>query len=270
MSRVYFPGETYGEAEYPSALAIGDSWFWYMRSNILDAVVHNKAMSRDHANIQAVGFNGAQLLDCVGAGKHADAVRHYLQQNFGKGFSEFYVSGAGNDAIKIGLALKKDCSSCKTPLSCLDPVGFEDFLGRISSALSTLIYEIRWAYRNDNSAGQLIFIHGYDYPVPDGRGFAGGQGWIKPKMDDRGVDKDIEFRKEFTKILIDRLNVEVFMQFHSPVNRVIYIDSRETLSFQSESYVKDWANEMHPTAAGFKKIVNKHWIPAFRKYGIAT
>ena len=269
MPNIYFSGPTYVEGEYPSALAIGDSWFWYPNSNLLDAIVHHHEISRDHSNIQVVGFNGAKLQEYVGAGQYAGTVQHFLQPNFGSGFSEFYISGAGNDAVDIGLAIKADCKGIATPDACLDPAGLDRFLFNVSSALSTLIHDIRWAYRNDRNAGQLIFIHGYDYPVPDGRGFKGGHPWIKPKMDDRAMEQDVAFRKEFTRILIDRLNTEVLMHFHSPLNRIIHIDSRGTLSSGTNDYKDDWANEMHPTAGGFKKIVDACWIPVLKKYGIA-
>lgn len=269
MPRVYAPGDLYEPGEFAAALAIGDSWFWYPNNNILGTLVHHPDIRPEHSFIQNLGFNGAELQDYVGAGRHAKAVQHYLSPNFRHGFGEFYISGAGNDAVDYGLALSEDCSGISDPKACLDEARLDTLLRKISTALGGLIHDIRWAYRNDAAAKQPIFFHGYDYPVPDGRGFAGRTAWLKPAMDASRVDPDLKFRVAVARALIDRLNEEVFMQFHSPQNQVVHIDSRGTLSASGATYKKDWTNEMHPTNSGFAEIVEQHWIPELAKFGIA-
>lgn len=269
MSKVYAPGEQYGPGEFAAGLAIGDSWFWYLNNNILGTLIHHRDMFPDHSLIQNLGYNGAQLQDYVGAGQYADDVQHYLSPQFRHGFSEFYISGAGNDAVDYGLALATDCSGITDPKRCLDRGRLDNLLRKISTALGGLIHDIRWAYRNDVGAAQPIFIHGYDYPIPDGRGFA-NHGWLKPAMDAALVDKDRMFRVAVARELIDRLNDEVFVQFHSSQNRVIHIDSRGTLSSDPSKYKKVWTNEMHPTNRGFGEIVDQCWIPKLREFGIAS
>lgn len=268
MARVYYPGDLDEPGAFSAALAIGDSWFWYPNHNMLETLVHHRRTSDDHANVRLVGYNGALLQDYVGAGRYAGEVQHWLSPNFCEGFAEFYISGAGNDAVQYQLALKPDCSALSTPQDCIDDYGMDQLLRTISEALGALIHNIRWAYRNDTLA-RPIFVHGYDYPTPDGRGAAFGAGpWLAPAMDRCRVAPDMALRFGITRILIDRLNDEVFAPFDQPGNEIVHIDSRGTLRHAPDAYLRDWSNELHPTSAGFRKIFEQHWIPELLHYNI--
>lgn len=273
MGTLYYPDMKDEPGEFSSALAIGDSWFWYPNQNVMETLTRSKAVSADHARVRLLGFGGALLRDYVEPGKFAADVAHWLSPNFGEGFSEFYISGAGNDAVDYHLALKADCTGLSKSVDCIDPQGIDSLLRQTSAALGTLIHNLRWAYRN-STLRRPIFVHGYDYPVPDNRGFDGGivssGPWLAPAMNKRGVAPDSGLRFGIMKILIDRLNEEVLAPFDLPGNEIVHIDSRGTLSHDPATYRLDWANELHPTSVGFDKIFNTHWLPALRKYGIAT
>ena len=273
MGKVYYPGDPDEPGAFCSALAIGDSWFWYPNTNLLETLVRHHRTSDDHANVRLVGYLGAQLQDYVGAGRYAGQVRHWMSPRFNDGFSEFYISGAGNDAVDYKLALKKDCSGLHAAAACIDPSGIDELLRAVSEAMGALIHNIRWAYRNDPLT-RPIFIHGYDYPVPDNRGFAFGPihtgPWLAKAMDERNVAPDMLLRCDIMRILIDRLNDEVFAQFDVPGNEVIYIDCRKVLKrFPDPSYPSDWTNELHPTSAGFGRIFEQRWLPRLLEFGIA-
>ncbi|MBC3920861.1 hypothetical protein H8L32_25580 [Undibacterium sp. CY18W] len=270
--RVYQKNEQWVAGEYPAILAIGDSWFWYPGNNILQALIRNNSLSANYSNIQAVGNNGAPLQDYVGAGKYARDVEYNLTPDVRKYYNVFMISGAGNDAIDYKLALKTDCTGITDPKACLDPTGIDDLLRKIATAMGGLIHEIRWAYKDAVKQVRPIFIHGYDYPVPDGRGFnilnklVTGP-WLLPALDAAKVKKDPAFRLAVVHELIDRLN-GLFKTFDDWRNDVVYIDSRGTLSSGAD-YKTDWANEMHPTSSGFDKIVAQRWIPILKQWGIA-
>jgi hypothetical protein len=239
---------------------------------MLETLVGHTRTSIDHSYVRLLGYNGAELQDYVGAGKYARQVEHWLSPLWNDGFSEFYISGAGNDAVDYSLALRSDCSEFTSPADCFDSAGLETLLKRISSALGTLIHDIRWAYRHDELV-RPIFVHGYDYPTPDGRGFnplaikvAGP--WLKPAMDQCQVRPDMPLRYGITKLLIDHLNDDVFHPFDNPGNEVNHIDSRGTLSHYPDQYKKHWTNELHPTDAGFLKIFEATWVPRLTKYRI--
>ncbi|MFZ6760337.1 hypothetical protein ACO0K9_24300 [Undibacterium sp. Ji50W] len=269
---VYQKSDKWIEGEYPAILAIGDSWFWYPGNNILQALIRNKSLRTDYSNIQAVGNNGALLQEYVGAGKYAAAVERNLTPDARKYYNVFMISGAGNDAVDYKLALKADCSGITDPKTCLDPVGIDDFLRKVSTAMGGLVHEIRWAYKDAAKQVRPIFIHGYDYPTPDGRGFdildipiVGP--WLKPALDAAKVKNDAAFRLAVVHELIARLNA-VFKTFDDWPNNVVYIDSLGTLSSGAD-YRKDWANELHPTSSGFDKIVAQRWMPILKQWGIA-
>ncbi|UFS72062.1 hypothetical protein LPW11_07680 [Geomonas sp. RF6] len=112
------------------------------------------------------------------------------------------------------------------------------------------------------TAGAIpILIHGYDYPVPDGRGYMGGWGplpgpWLEPGFREKGYG-DLTQRVEMTRVLIDRFNdmlaeVAKIRAFA----HVRYVDLRNTLSCGAD-YKKWWANEMHPTEGGFGKVTGR-------------
>jgi hypothetical protein len=106
-----------------------------------------------------------------------------------------------------------------------------------------------------------ILTHGYDYPIPDGRGFLGGWGplpgpWLRPGFRQKGYADQVENAKVM-RDLIDAFNellgqVSIVPQFQ----HVRYIDLRATLA-GDRTYRKDWANELHPTGRGFAAVTEK-------------
>jgi len=103
-----------------------------------------------------------------------------------------------------------------------------------------------------------ILIHGYDFPVPDGRGFLGGWWllpgpWLEPGFRTKGfteLSKRIDIAKQlmirFNEMLNDIASIPDFSHVH-------YINLRNTLS-TGRDYEEDWANELHPTEEGFEKV----------------
>jgi hypothetical protein len=272
MPHIYKPEERWDNADigFPSALAIGDSWFWYVNNNIVGTMINHPALNKDHANIQLVGYNGARLRDYVGDGKYADTVNHFLRPNFVDVFSEFYISGAGNDAVDYGLALRDDCSGISSPAACIDEGHMEAMLSALRQSLTQLIAGIR-AATADRPVQPPIFMHGYDYPIPDNRGFEFGLihagPWLAPAMKDHKVDTSMTLRIGIAKILIDRLNDEVLVPLAQATPGLVHIDSRGILPH--DSYRDYWANELHPTNYGFKRIFEQAWLPELFAHGIA-
>jgi hypothetical protein len=268
---VYQKGQQWEPGEFPAILAVGDSWFWYPKNNLLEALSRHPRLLHDFRHIQGIGYNGALLQRYVGAGPLAADVRYNLSLNIRSHYNVFLISGAGNDAVDYRLALAGACQGITDPERCLDSAGLDALLETISRAMGTLIHDIRWAYKNDAKAVRPIFIHGYDYPVPDGRGFVMGPvangPWLKPALDRAGVDPDLQFRIAVCKALIDRMN-DLFASFDDPANDVSYIDTRGVLR-HDRHYQQDWENEMHPAWRGFKRLVDERWIPELARWGIA-
>ena len=263
MGKVYRPGEEPNPGDQaPAGLAIGDSWFWYINQNLLLSLVNHKHMSADHASVRLLGYNGARLSQYIGDGRYAAAIRQQLKPGFREGYSEFYLSGFGNDAVDQAFALFDDCSSIGEPAKCVSSSRLDQLLYNIAHGLDGIIQTIRWAYR-DTTLLQPIFLNGYDYPTPDGRG-----GWITDAMDKAGVNPDRAYRFQVIRYVIDAVNDEVLGALHSPVKRIFHVDARGTLSTDPATYRQDWANELHPTSDGFRRIVEKAWFPRLAPFGI--
>lgn len=271
MAHIYKPEESWSnEIGFPSALAIGDSWFWYVNNNILGTMINHPRLNDDHRNIQLVGYNGARLKDYVGDGKYADTVDYFLRPTIARSFSEFYISGAGNDAVDYGLALRNDCRGIMSAAACIDETHMHDMLASLRGSLTQLVTSIRAAKHNGPPAP--IFLHGYDYPVPDGRGFSflmiHSGPWLAPAMNKHRVENDMALRMAIARIMIDRLNDNVLAPLAAATPGLVYIDSRNIL--KSDGQYRDyWANELHPTNYGFRSIFEQAWLPRLAEHGIA-
>ncbi|WP_288379022.1 SGNH/GDSL hydrolase family protein [uncultured Massilia sp.] len=236
----------------PSILAIGDSWFWYPfpGGSLINQV---GGMLNDDHHIYAVGNNGAEAYDYV-HGKYAKTVRHTLNM-FGDTLSAVFISGGGNDFAGISdlrPLLKQNCSAEETAPGCFrtgrEPNTLPWLMAKTAESYTTLISQIRL-----HNPAATIILHNYDYAYPSGKGvFGDGSGWLLPALVNARVPELLRFSctchliDEFTKML----------QRVAAVNpHVLLIDSRRTLENN------EWANEIHPTPAGFRRIAERHWKP---------
>ena len=64
------------------------------------------------------------------------------------------------------------------------------------------------------------------------------------------------------RYLIDQFSLRLIDLAALYAGRVVFIDSRGTLA------AGDWANELHPKAAGFNKIAKQRWQPELAAAGI--
>ena len=110
-----------------------------------------------------------------------------------------------------------------------------------------------------------ILLHGYGYPVPDGRGFLGGWGflpgpWLEPGFRRKGYDprQQVELQKMtgLMKDLIDRFNTLLAgIAGSSNLKHVTHVDLRSILSNElPKKYKHDWGNELHPTKDGYEAV----------------
>ena len=262
--------------EFPAVLAIGDSWFWYPANNILEALARHPKLKDGYQHMVRLGQNGALLSEYVDLpgrpGKLSERLKLLLRRDPMQYFSVFAVSGAGNDAVDYSLGLIRDCRNASTPEACVSAEGMRSLIHVITQAMSLLLHEVLWAF-DAQQRQPVVLLHGYDYPVPDGRpftlaGFPAQGPWLAKAMNACQVDADLEFRKGVARIVIDRLN-EAFARYAQPGSGIDFIDSRGTLD-SGAGYQADWANELHPTRAGFDRIVDRRWIPVLQQRGIAT
>ncbi len=256
----------------PTMLAIGDSWFWYLfKGGNLVNNIGDLVRSKGHI-ILAKGMNGAEASHYVD-GKYARMVRTALKL-YGSNLSAVFISGGGNDFAGFNdmrPMLKQSCIGETTAAGCfyMGEEGLGDFLKDIDRYYRDLIGLI---YTHTNAAKKAkggmpaqaackIIMHTYAYAIPNGQGVFEGKGWLKPALDDAGVP--LHLQQECVKYLLDQFyDVLDNIRKTDPDNLDI-VDSRDALK------PGDWANELHPSGDGFKKIATKAWRPMLKKHKLA-
>lgn len=238
-------------------VAEGDSWFDYPLNDIL-------RLLEDHHgyDVESVAHKGDRVEDMAyGPGQFEEFARRLeklLRQNIVP--KAILLSGGGNDIAgeEFGMLINHALS----PVAGLNGQVLSGVIDeRIKFAYVTILSAITRICEQRLNGPIKILIHGYDYPVPDGRGFLGGWWilpgpWLEPGFRQKGYDQ-LAVRVALAKRLIDRFNdmlkaIVALPQFA----HVKHIDLRNTLSTGS-NYKRDWANELHPTFAGFKRVTDR-------------
>jgi hypothetical protein len=242
---------------FPTVLAIGDSWFWYPKNNL--AIPLHKILNRRRTHVMLVrGHNGAEAVEYQTGPVRAqiesdlDVVRGY-----GRTLKAVFISGGGNDfAGKDDLPslLLPDCSAKTSAESCLSPGQPGQLFDTVMDALQS-VYDLV----QQKIPGTPVFVHGYDYPCPNGKGFLGLGQWLQYPMDQCKVPRALH--QQVVNQLIDRF-ADTLRSVQRAAPHLHVVDEVTTLT------PADWANELHPTPAGFNRLA-KCWRPALEAVGIA-
>ncbi len=247
----------------------GDSWFDYPPAFLQDPF-HGDLLGHLHRtgsfNIYNVAKAGDTLENMVYGTDVApdeqpkpaellatlDAVKKH-QADF------LLLSAGGNDmAGQGGVCLETYLNHATTGLEPLRRNrAAETFSDFNKSAMQYFIDQVKAAKPDIH-----IFIHGYDYAVPDGRGviqtppgFSFIGPWLLPAFARKRV-WPVTKRQQVIIDLIDMLNTTI-AKLAAANSNVHHIDCRGTLSHDLTTYRQDWANELHPTASGFAKIAQR-------------
>lgn len=239
----------------PIALLLGDSWYWYPTDN-LAIEINNRLASQD---LIVIGNNGADAADWIAGRIRKDidfAFRMYASQ-----VQALLLSGGGNDIAGMADFLKlieDNCTKATTVAECYRSAQPDEIISRIISAYRAVIIKFR-AYNRTAT----VFTHNYDHAWPTGRGLFGPAKWLKAPMDKAKVPKDL--RRDLFKDLIDRLHqAQQRLAQEEGLGPIVPILSAGTLP-DDESVVDDWwANELHPTPQGFRKLAKEAFVPALR------
>ena len=243
-------------------LAIGDSWFWYpFPGGSLITHVGRLVAPQGH-NILVEGNHGAEAYDYV-KGKYKRQVREMLRL-FGSTASALFISGGGNDFAgfnDLRPLLNDDCTGASSAAQCFragESEGSAEWLmERIFENYATLISRAFFVL----PPHAKVFVHCYDYAVPDGRGVFGGAGWLKPALVNARVPPTLH--QACVVQLIDHFASVLQQLVASGHGRIVMVDSRGTLG------VGDWADEIHPRPAGFRKLAQQCWQPVLAQAGLA-
>ncbi len=238
-------------------VAEGDSWFDYPLHDIL------KILEDDYGyDIESVAHHGDLVEDMAYGTNQLEGFARRLEKVLGRGNvpKAILLSGGGNDIagddFHVLLNHLKSASS-----------GFNDKIvsgiidERLQLSFITILSGINTICRQKINRDIPILIHGYDYPVPDGRGFLGGAGplpgpWLEPGFRVKGYS-DVDKNTKLVSTLINRFNemlkrlsvLPPFSQF------VKYVNLRNKLS-NGPGYKQWWGNELHPTKRGFEEVTH--------------
>ncbi|MEO8502072.1 MAG: hypothetical protein ABI565_14225 [Vicinamibacteria bacterium] len=236
-------------------VAEGDSWFDHPGGDVLSALedlgfdVEANAHCGD--TLEDMSFNPRQLGDL-----HRLLTRVKLS---GRSPKALLLCGGENDIAGEEFAVLLNHATSGLPaLNAAVVEGVID--GRLKVALSHWIGSVDAVARGVFGLPLKIVIHGYDYPVPDGRGSTLGPSrpkgpWLRPGFWLKG-HTNLQRNRGVLRDLINRLNdMQVSLVEELELPNLVHVDLRNTLS--SVLYENDWDNELQPTEAGFRSLARK-------------
>ena len=238
-------------------VAEGDSWFDYPFYDVLqeldDALGWDvETVAHRGDSVESMAYDGGQLEDFI------RAIERVVRR--GQVPHAILLSGGGNDVAGDQFAMLLNHRS--SPMFGLNPAIIEGVLTtRIRVAYTTVLAAVTAACENLLGTRIPILLHGYDYPVADGRGVLGGWGWLpgpwlEPGFREKGYE-DLSERIGVTRDLIDRFYAMLADVTALPsFSHVQVVDLRGALSIDlvNERYKQWWGNELHPTSKGFRKV----------------
>lgn len=239
-------------------IAEGDSWFDYPFHDILRILEDYHGFDIDSAarrgdRVEDMAYSDGQLEELT------RRIEKILR-NDNNAPRAILLSGGGNDLAgeEFGMLLNHANSVIGgLNLNVVEGVIKE----RVKIAYVTILSKISRICQRRIGYSLPFIVHGYDYPIPDGRGFLGGWWlfpgpWLEPGFREKGFTK-LEERTEIARKLMDYFN-EMLQEVSSlsDFSHVKYVDLRGTVSV-SKNYKDDWDNELHPTEEGFKRVARK-------------
>jgi hypothetical protein len=230
-------------------LAEGDSWFDYPLSR--DTIGWIQRGGPPFPLILNLAHHGDIATEMLGVAQRRRIIENLTDPANGT-FDALLFSAGGNDIAGDQFCLwVRTFVAGNDPSHGLDEQRLAAILGVVNAAYVDLI-QIRDQFAPDC----VIFFHGYDFALPDGRDVCGVGPWLKPSLDLRGWT-DPAMGAEIVKRMLKALD-RLLLQIEQQNRNVVYVRTQGTLSSA------DWANELHPTESGFGKIADV-FLKALRK-----
>jgi hypothetical protein len=225
----------------------GDSWFAYpmwLSTNIINEIKKAYGTKIVQLDRSHSGDEAREMLcgDQFGVLYETMALRNLE-------FDCIAFSGGGNDIVGKNLPiLLREFKAGYTWEDCLNLQRYERRLREIEFAYHDLA-----DLRDDYQPKAWVFTQAYDYGFPSGKGVSilgitAAGGWLKDVMDARKIPAPIQ--KEIVDHMLARFD-DMLIRVASQHDKWTHVRTQGTLSDN------EWANELHPTEKGFKKIAEK-------------
>jgi hypothetical protein len=243
--------------QFPKRLVIlteGDSWFSYpLNSNIADYI----EMMNDFS-ILRLEHNGDEAREILGAGSEQLKKLKYYLKNYP--VDALLMSAGGNDLVARELPkLLEKKHNGNTWQSTIKLATLTSVLDDIVGSYARLL-DARDALRPQC----VVVAHSYCYFQPSGRKATGPFGllkagpWMRPVLVAKGIDPDTEGR-DLARYLIDELHARL-KALAAARPRFQVVDMRAALPPDNTH----WADEIHPSGTGFRRLAEDHWRPLLR------
>jgi len=240
-------------------IAEGDSWFDYPFDDVLEELEGRfnfrvESVAHKGDTLEEMAYDTRQLKQLARAFEHVQG---------GEVPRAILLSAGGNDLAGTELAvLLNHASSTLPPLNDNVVAGIID--ERIRFGMLRIVGAVTELARQYFNRVIPVVLHGYGYPVPDGRGYLGGfwvlpGPWLEPGFRQKGY-LDLRKTSGIMEKLIDRFNAVIrSIPLEPGLDHVRYLDLRPLLSNEltGMAYQKSWDNELHPTGPGFRAVAQK-------------
>lgn len=225
-----------------SVLMVGDSWFWYPVDNLVTELGSLFATE----TFVIIGKNGAEAADWSQGTRKAI---NFGFEMFASSSKTLILSGGGNDIAgqdDFLRLLKTDCSKFATFEECWRATQPIAAITGIINAYREVIVRFR-AY---NKTAPVV-LHNYDNAWPSGKGFFGPADWLKVPMDFAKVQPAL--RRDLFKALVTLLgDAQQELSTQGGLGPIVAV--RTAGELPEAGPTGWWANELHPTPKGFRRI----------------
>ena len=240
-------------------LAEGDSWFDYPFYDVLSMLERHhrfriESVAHKGDNVEGMAYDVAQLTALTRTMDNLQSDGHVPRA--------ILLSGGGNDIAGEEFAVLLNHANSGLP-ALNTRIAAEVIDGRLRLAMATVIATVTRLANEYFGATIPIVLHGYGYPVPDGRGYLGGAWvlpgpWLEPGFRKKGHTA-LPTNARVMVDLIDRYNAMLAtLTRQAGLRHVRYVDVRPLLSNEllGRRYRRSWENELHPTEAGFALVAD--------------
>lgn len=246
-------------------VAEGDSWFDYPFFDVLE-----RLEDRFQYRVESVAHKGDTVEEMAYDTTQLTKLARLFEKVKADGRvpRAVLLSGGGNDIAGEELGVLLNHASAN-----LGDVNENVLTGvideRLRFAMTSVISAVTALAEQQFQKKVPVVVHGYAYPVPDGRGYASGfwilpGPWLEPGFRQKGYvtpDRkrvDVPRCTAIMKSLMDRFNQMMASIAATPgLGHVHYLDLRAVLSNAVPGYKKDWNDELHPTRPGFEAVASK-------------